>query len=133
MIKRRKFLQLAAVSTGTIVLGRLPGISGPVKQNSTPQTALIFDAMGEIRDIYTPELIKKILSSGLDAIAVTLCDPKTFEHEATEVANEGILLYDNYIRSNPDLFIKATCISDIDRAKGEGKLAIFYLCFVSCY
>ena len=32
------------------------------------------------------KLVKEILDSGLNAITVTLCDPKTFEHEAFEAA-----------------------------------------------
>lgn len=97
------------------------------RSSSTPQSALVFDAMGEIRNVYSPELLHKILESGLNAITVTLCDPKSFEMEATDLAMEGIAEYDQYINDNPDLLIKATKTADIDVAKKEGKLAIFYL------
>ncbi|MEP1093924.1 MAG: membrane dipeptidase [Cyclobacteriaceae bacterium] len=94
---------------------------------STPKSALIFDAMGEIRNVYTPSLIKEILKSGLNAITITLCDPKTFENDAVAVAQQGITEYDKYINDNPDLFIKALRASDVDTARRAGKLAIFYL------
>jgi microsomal dipeptidase-like Zn-dependent dipeptidase len=87
----------------------------------------VFDAMGEIRDSYGSELLGEIRASGLDAITVTLCDPKTFEHEAFEAATAGVLQYDRYIRSQPDLLLKATRTTDVERAQREGKLAIFYL------
>ncbi len=67
-----------------------------------------------------------MLGSGLNSMAITLCDPKTFEDEAYDVAMDGIKLYDNYLNKYPDLFIKATTVSDIDKARKEGKLAIFY-------
>jgi len=88
---------------------------------------LIFDAMGEIRDVYGPELIGEILASGLDAITVTLCDPKTFEQGAVDAAMEGIASYDRYLGAHPEWFVKATTVADIDRARRAGKLAVFYL------
>ncbi len=125
MIQRRKFLKVTTAGAGALVFG-VRSFSRSQKQSS-PQSSLIFDAMGEIRNVYSPELINKILESGLNAITVTLCDPKTFENEAREAAEDGIALYDKYINNNPDLFIKATSIADINLARKEGKLAILYL------
>lgn len=124
-MQRRQFLKISSLGTGALTLG-LPSYPNP-KLLSSPKTALVFDAMGEIRNVYTPELIKEILDSGLNAITVTLCDPKTFEEESRMAAEEGIAMYDKYIAENPSLFIKATSISDVEQARKEGKLAIFYL------
>ena len=96
-------------------------------QSTSTQNSLVFDAMGEIRDVYPRKLIKEILDSGLNAITVTLCDPKTFEHEAFEAAKDGILHYDHLIAKYPDLYTKAIKVSDINISRQEGKLAIFYL------
>ncbi len=114
----------SGLATAAITL--MPGTTLP-RSFSSPQSALVFDAMGEIRNVYSPELLNKILASGLNAITVTLCDPKSFEMEAVDLAMKGIAEYDQYINDNPGLLIKATQIADVDVARKEGKLAIFYL------
>lgn len=122
-LDRRSFITKSGIALTAITVG-VPGISW---SNSTPQSSLIFDAMGEIRNVYGPKLINEILASGLNAITITLCDPKTYESEARKYAIDGIAMYDKYISENPNLFIKATKSSDVEKAKKEGKLAIFYL------
>ena len=78
MIERRKFLKVTTAGAGALVFG-VRSFSRSQMQSS-PQSSLVFDAMGEIRNVYSPELINEILESGLNAITVTLCDPKTFEN-----------------------------------------------------
>lgn len=112
---------LLAVARGRRIL------SASLQRTSVPQGSVVFDAMGEIRDVYTPELLEQILASGLNAITVTICDPKTFEYEAMQAALDGVLAYDAYIASLPELLLKATKTADIERARKERKLAIFYL------
>jgi membrane dipeptidase len=126
-LNRRDFLAKSGLATVAFTMG-MPDFrfSNPLPF-STPQSAMVFDAMGEIRNVYTPELLRQIIGSGLNAIAVTLCDPKSFEQEAVDLAMKGIAEYDKYISENPDLLIKATNIADVDLAKKDGKLAIFYL------
>ena len=121
MLTRRDLIRSTGASAALLVMGRRP------LRASTPQTALLFDAMGEIRDVYGPALIGEILGSGLNAITVTLCDPKTYEQAAVDAAVDGIRSYDRYLRAHPDLFIKATTAADAERALREGKLAVFYL------
>ncbi len=123
MLPRREFLKTTGLATGAV----LSGVNLFPQTASTPQSVLVIDAMGEIRDVYTPELIKEILASGLNSIAVTLCDPKSQEAYAVQLADEGIAMYDTYLGAHPDLFIKATKLEHIDQAKKEGKLAVFYL------
>lgn len=93
----------------------------------SPRPSFAFDAMGELRTLYTPDLIKQILASGTRAIAITLSDPKILGHAGYEDTLEEIKKHDAYFSQHPDLFIKATKLSDIDRAKKENKLAVFYL------
>ena len=38
----------------------------------TDPRALIMDAMGELRTIYEPPLVKQMLASGMDSITITL-------------------------------------------------------------
>jgi len=106
-----------------VVLSGIPAFAGKIIPGQKP---MIIDAMGELRDIYGPELIKEMIASGMNSITITLCDPKTFENEAYETAMAGIKQYDIYINKHPDLFIKATKTRHIDQARKEGKLAVFY-------
>lgn len=94
---------------------------------SPTQSALVFDAMGEIREVYTDGLVEEIIDSGLNAIAVTLCDPKTYEQQAYDVTVEGIALYDRLVDTKSQYYLKATRLADIDRARKSGKIAVFYL------
>ena len=58
---------------------------------------------------------------------MTLCDPKTYEAQAYEEAIEAVLAHDAHIAAHPELFLKATRTSDIDVARKNGQLALFYL------
>ena len=89
--------------------------------------ALIMDAMGELRTIYEPPLVREILASGIDSITVTLCDPKAEGTEALELAVDGLMEYDSYLTAHPDLFVKATSVGHIDEARDSGRMAVFYL------
>ena len=124
MLNRRLFLRLTG---GTAALLGFRGGGQSLFASSSADGPLIMDAMGEIRDVYGPELIGEILASGLRAVTVTLCDPKTFEQEAMDVGMEGIRSYDRYLSAHPDLFVKAVSVADIDWARQDGKLAVFYL------
>ncbi len=89
--------------------------------------ALIMDAMGELRPIYEPALVKEMLGAGMDSITVTLCDPKAVGAEALELAVDGLMEYDRYLAEHPDLFIKARSVADVDAARRSGRMAVFYL------
>ena len=92
-----------------------------------PKDAIVIDAIGEIREVYTDSLIAEMIDSGLNAITVTLCDPKSFENKAYELAIAGINDYDRIIRENPEFYFKATVTSDIEKAFKSKKIAIYYL------
>ena len=128
-MKRRNYLKnIGMVSLGSSVLPS--DIFQRVINTSvvkSPQEAMIFDAMGEVRNVYTKELLRSMIDSGLNGITVTLCDPKTFEQDATTAAMDGILYYDRYIKEHPDLLMKATEVQHLEQAKASGKLAIYYL------
>ena len=91
------------------------------------QNALIIDAMGEVREVYTDELCREMIDSGLNSVTVTLCDPKSYETQAYEWAMDGVREYDRLIEDESEFWMKATTVADIDRARDAGKIAIFYL------
>ena len=119
---RRNFIQTSVLSTIGSVLGIRHMAWG---QNSG--TGLVFDAMGEIRTVYTPELVEQILASGTRAITITLTDPKITGDKGFHQLMEDLAVYDEYFQANPKQFVKAFSIGDIDRAVKERKLAVFYL------
>jgi membrane dipeptidase len=95
---------------------------------ATPtQDALIIDAMGEIREVYTDSLCREMIDSGINSVTVTLCDPKSYEAEAYQWGIDGILEYDRLIEKESDFWMKATSVSDIQTARDQGKIALFYL------
>jgi membrane dipeptidase len=90
-------------------------------------SALIMDAMGELRPIYEASLVREMLASGMDSITVTLCDPKPTGSEAVELAIDGLLEYDRMIARHPQLLVKATSVGDVVTARESGRMAVFYL------
>ncbi len=122
-VHRREFLPLF----GSSALIGLSGLRLGAQPAPVSQDRLIIDAMGELRFEYTDALIRDMLGSGMDAITVTLCDPKPAGAEAIELAIDSLLEHDRFLASKPNFFIKATSAADIERARREGKLAVFYL------
>ena len=98
--------------------------SMPVQQRPD---ALIWDAMGELREEYDAALLRDMLGSGMDAITITLCDPKPEGAEALELAIDSLLQHDRFLAKHPEFFVKATTVADVERARRERKLAVFYL------
>ena len=125
-MQRREFIKTTSAAIGYTTMG-VGLIASITNQTTATQRALIFDAMGEIREVYPRKLIREMLDSGLNAITVTLCDPKTFELEAYDTAMEGIAHYDRLISKQHDLYMKALRTSDINTARKQNKMAIFYL------
>ena len=120
---RRVFIRNASTTVAAMHLGvRPPPI--PVQQRSD---ALIWDAMGELREEYDAALLRDMLGSGMDGITITLCDPKPEGAEALELAVDSLLQHDRFLAKHPEFFVKATSVADVDRARREGKLAVFYL------
>lgn len=131
-MQRRHFVATIAASTAATALGARAS-SAAARALPTPMAppanpaALIFDAMGELRQEYTDEIVRGMLASGMDAITVTLCDPKPEGNEALALAVDSLAEHDRYLASRPDFFVKATAVADVDRARKAGKLAVFYL------
>ncbi|HEY6548995.1 MAG TPA: membrane dipeptidase [Vicinamibacteria bacterium] len=120
---RRSFLGAAAasfLSTSRLQAGRREAAA------ARPD-ALVMDAMGELRMEYEEALIREMLGSGLDSITITLCDPKPVGAEALELAIDSLIQHDRYLAANPHFFVKALSAADVERARREGKLAVFYL------
>ena len=126
MINRRQFTfgaTAGAVSLGTTGLGLLPALAA----NASTQNALIIDAMGEIREVYTDELCLEMIESGINSVTVTLCDPKSYEAEAYELAIDGVLEYNRLIEKESRFWMQARSVDDIHSAREQGKIALFYL------
>jgi len=123
---RRDFIKsITAATAATTIFTQTPAMSQQKRPTPT-QNALIMDAMAEIRVTHLRSLLKEVIDSGTNAVTVTLCDPKHQEQEAHDVAMDGLLEYDRHIQKNADLLMKATKISDVDKAKETNKLALFY-------
>lgn len=122
MFNRRQFT-VGAIGACTVGTGGL----GALASGTPTQEALVFDAMGEVRAIYSDDLCREMLESGINAITVTLCDPKSYEADAYALAMAGVLEYDRLIASEADFWLKATSVADIDRARDQGRIALFYL------
>ena len=123
-LPRRFFLQsvaLAAFASGLKVRPAV-GAAAPV-----PPNALVMDAMGELRMEYEASLIRDMLASGLRSITITLCDPKPVGDEALALAVDSLLQYDRYLALNPEFFVKASTVADVERAQRDKKMAVFYL------
>lgn len=122
MINRREFAIGATAGAATLSTGINAFAAG------TPtQDALIIDAMGEIREVYTDSLCREMIDSGLNSITVTLCDPKSYEAEAYQWGMDGVLEYDRLISKESAFWMKATSVADIQLARDAGKVALFYL------
>ncbi len=122
MINRRQFTLGAA---GAVVAG---SSSMQALAAGTPtQEALIIDAMGEIREVYTDSLCREMIDAGMNSVTVTLCDPKSVEAEAYAWAIDGILEYDRLIDKESAFWMKATSVDDIQTARDQDKIALFYL------
>ena len=122
MINRREFTLGAA---GAVVAGS-SGIQALAAGTPT-QEALIIDAMGEIREVYTDSLCREMIDAGMNSVTVTLCDPKSVEAEAYAWAIDGILEYDRLIDKESAFWLKATSVDEIQTARDQGKIALFYL------
>ena len=127
MISRRNFAK------GILAFPLIASTSGDLlaemigKPWDEQKGALIFDAMGELRDVYTDSLVREMLEAGMRAITVTVCDPKVQGQKAYNDTVDGILAYNKLISDNPQFYSRALSVADIDKARQEGKMAVFYL------
>jgi membrane dipeptidase len=129
-ITRRQLLAFGAFGTLGVVAslcGSGPFIRGAhAATRSDPSSKPVFDALGEIRTLYTPELIDQILASGTRAISITLTDPKVAPDQALAALRRDLADYDQYLGKHPGHFILARKITDVDAAARDNKLAVFY-------
>jgi membrane dipeptidase len=122
-MNRRNFLAGTAAAAAGVQLG-IPSRLLAAQQRPD---ALIWDAMGELREEYDAALIREMLGSGMDAITITLCDPKPEGAEALQLAVDSLLHHDRFLSKHPEFFVKATSVADVERARRDRKLAVFYL------
>lgn len=127
MINRRQFIQGTTASGLALATSHFSLTSLAASSASPTRDALIIDAMGEIREVYTDSLCREMIDSGLNSVTVTLCDPKSYEVQAYDMAMDGVLEYDRLIGKESAFWMKATSVADIHRARELGKIALFYL------
>jgi membrane dipeptidase len=127
MPSRRTALHHGLVLGAVLATGATTRASAHPTAVRAPRRGLVWDAMGELRPEYDDALVRAMLASGMDAITVTLCDPKPEGDEALRLATDSLLAHDRWLSSRPDLFVKATRVADVDRAQQQGKLAVWYL------
>lgn len=123
-IPRRTFLHglMATAAASAVPLSAQTNTRGGGRPD-----ALIIDAMGELREEYTTAIVRDMLGSGMDAIMITLCDPKPEGAEALELALDSLLQTDAHLVARADFYRKATSVADIDAARKAGKLAVLYM------
>lgn len=102
-------------------------MAGGAARAAAEARPLTFDAMGEVRFEYDEALVRAMKASGLDAITITLCDPKSYEDAAYREALDAVRQHDAYFAAHPKLYRKATRVADIDKARQAGQIAVFYL------
>ena len=125
LLPRRAFL--GGLTTSAALASRRSAPAAPADTAAPRPDILVMDAMGELRMDYEEALIRDMLGSGLDSITITLCDPKPVGAEALELAVDSLLQHDRYLAAHPNFFVKAVSVADLERARSEGKLAVFYL------
>lgn len=118
MTTRRTVLR--AAMAGTVLA------SSASRGFTAADSAVVFDALGEMRTIYTPDLLDQILASGTRAIAVTVTDPKVETSKALAQTNTDLDAYDRYYDAHPTYFIRTRRAADVDKAAAERKIAVFY-------
>ena len=124
-LDRRQFIAGAA-ATG--LAASLPNVSwSEARGRPWNGRSLIFDAMGELREVYEDSLVEEMLESGIRAICVTLADPKYQGREAYDKTMEGILYYNKFLDSKSQYYLRTTDVADIERARKENRMAVFYL------
>lgn len=116
---RRSFLQTATLTGAALALARTDARAA--------DNPLVWDAMGELRIEYEASIVRDMLASGIDAIGVTLCDPKPEGDASLALAVDSVLEYDRHLAGHPEFFVKALAVADVDRARASGKMAVFYL------
>ncbi|MDA7568884.1 dipeptidase [Emcibacteraceae bacterium] len=122
---RRQFLAGAAALP---MMASLPNLSmAEARGKPWNGKSLIFDAMGELRDVYDNSLVEEMLEAGMRSICITLCDPKVQEQEAYDLTMEWVLKYNEFLDRKNQYYMRTTTVKDIAKARAEGKMAVFYL------
>lgn len=121
-MNRRYFIKTASLAASAMALQptRLRALQSPVKP-------IIFDGMGEIRLEYPMSLLAEIRDSGMNAVTVTLGNPALHGPEAFEDALTEFAAYERHIDQHRDYLLKATSTADIDQARKQNRIALFYL------
>lgn len=125
MLDRRQFIAGAAAVP---IAASIPNLAlAEAKGRPWNRRTLIIDAMGELREVYEDSLVQEMLDSGIRGITVTLVDPKVQGQDAFDKTMEGLLYYNRFLDSKPEFYMRTTKVADIDKARKQNKMAVFYL------
>lgn len=138
-MKRREFMISAAALPLMMALPTTTFAQEAIRDGKTAwigkpwdaeRNALVIDAMGEIRDTFSDELIEEIIAAGMRAISVTCGNPRQQNQSIEQNYQstlEEMLWFDKHISEKSQYYLKATTTADIDRARATNKIAILYL------
>lgn len=84
-----------------------------------PRPAPIVDACQYCN--WSPEILAELRQGGVDAISVTIC-----YHEDFRETVEALVDWNRRFERHTDLIVKAHTAADIDRARADGKTAVFF-------
>ena len=110
-MRRRHFIQsIAAVAVaGSAGAQRTSPIPRAARPTQPRRDTLIIDAMGELRPEYSDGIVRDMLASGLDAITVTLCDPKPEGDAAFALAVDSLSAHDRFLSRSEERRVGKEC------------------------
>lgn len=120
-MRRREFLADLALAGPGLAFASRAAFAAPA-QARVP----IIDGLGEIRISYPRALLEAILSSGLNAAAVTVGNPALQGYTAWDDTAAEAAAYDAHVAAHPDLLARALNASDVADAASRGVIALIY-------
>lgn len=127
MNRRTLIGALGAAAAGAAVGRAGAAPVGGIRAGHRPRPPYFLDAMGEIRLTHTRDVLREVIASGTRMVTVTVTDPRVYGESALDAALDDLVAHDRHIAATSDLLLKATSVSDIDRAVESNRIALFYL------
>lgn len=100
---------------------------------SSQARAIMIDGLGEVHLDYPPSLIDEMLASGMRGCVVTVGNPALQGATAYSDMKSELEGYDSHIAANPDRFLRAASVADLDRARQTGKIGLLGIFQINPY
>lgn len=120
-MRRRDFLADLVLAGSGLAFAPRAAFATPAQAR-----APVIDGLGEVRISYPRPLLEEILSSGLNAAAVTVGNPALQGHTAWDDTAAESAAYDAHIAAHPDLLAKALDSGEVAAAASRGVIALIY-------